>query len=545
MAEPRPTSLLDFAIAASLAVVPVMLAVVWLVAVVRPAEPGAAIARGRGDRYLSVRHVAALKTFEQAVRPRAADAAPPSAAALLDAVPQCRREWGARWSLGPWLAQTFGRRAPEPTEAEHIAAQLAQLDAALLRFSSRPNARVEAPLGFDATHWFAAANASLETAIEAPDYPGQRFRVGCADLALALAALDRADARMLETLAWRGTVGGAALAHWRPDQQVEIAARQVMRRNPWSGLAGCIYLGRHDSDGSAGWFIAGARSTQRRICAMPEMTGVAAAANPLAAPRRLGALAGEPGLADPVDDTRWMVPPSLQTLLQPLESLRQPTGALYRLDTDSDPRFDARLDAASIVRTASARRAPNRVVVDGAAVDAGYSIDLTIDPALQALAQKTAACYTGRHDVCRALGIRRNEDRDGAPGQQLLEGAMVRMAAVAIVDVASGRIEALAGAMSPCARQEVDGPRRDSSCDPRLPFPVRYRADALLNPALFHDAMPASTIKPIMAAAFLSDPEVGARWLGAEREALKRDGVPARDSLRGQLMRSDSARFLD
>ena len=120
------------------------------------------------------------------------------------------------------------------------------------------------------------------------------------------------------------------------------------------------------------------------------------------------------------------------------------------------------------------------------------------------------------------------------------------MAAVAVIDVASGRIEALAGALSPCARQEVDGPGRDKACDPRLPYPVQYRPDALLNPAVFHDAMPASTIKPIMAAAFLSDPEVGARWLARRAggdEARRRR--PTRDSLRGQLMRSDSARFLD
>ena len=93
---------------------------------------------------------------------------------------------------------------------------------------------------------------------------------------------------------------------------------------------------------------------------------------------------------------------------------------------------------------------------------------------------------------------------------------MVRMAAVAVIDVASGRIEALAGALSPCARQEVDGPGRDAGCDTRLPYPVQYRPDALLNPAVFHDAMPASTIKPIMAAAFLSDPR-GRRALAGGR----------------------------
>ncbi len=37
---------------------------------------------------------------------------------------------------------------------------------------------------------------------------------------------------------------------------------------------------------------------------------------------------------------------------------------------------------------------------------------------------------------------------------------MVRMAAIAVIDVATGRIEALAGALSPCTRQEYDGPGR-------------------------------------------------------------------------------------
>ena len=122
---------------------------------------------------------------------------------------------------------------------------------------------------------------------------------------------------------------------------------------------------------------------------------------------------------------------------------------------------------------------------------------------------------------------------------------MVRMAGIAVIDVATGRIEALAGALSPCTREEYDGPGRSPKCDKRLPYPIRYRPDALLNPAVYHDAMPASVIKPIMAAAFLSDPAVGARWLAAEQTAMQLPGVPALDSLRGQLMRSNSARFLD
>ncbi|HJV97155.1 MAG TPA: hypothetical protein VJ608_14005, partial [Albitalea sp.] len=521
MAERRATSLLDFAIAASIAVLPMMLAIVLLVAVIRPADPGAGAWRGQTDRYVSVRHVAALKTFEQAIvqRPATAPAAP-TAQDVLAGIPACRREWSA----SPWRPLLAGTRAMAPSPAEHIAAQLTEFDAALLRFSSRPNARVAHTLGLDLARWFAAAGESLTTTIATPETPGQRFQLRCADLAAALAALSRADARMLDALAWRGTEGSRALTRWRPEQEMEITPREVMRRNPWNGIAGCIYLGRRDSDSTVPThFIAGVYSAQRRLCGMPAMSR---------APSAPTALTGEPGLADPVDDTRWMVPPSLHTMLQPLESLRQPSGSLYHLYTEADA-------------PGGYRYGPNRIALDGATVDVGFSVDLTIDPSLQALAQKTAACYTGRHDVCRALGLRRNEDKDQPLGQQLLEGAMVRMAAVAVIDVASGRIEALAGAMSPCARQEVDGPGRDPACDQRLPYAVQYRPDALLNPAVFHDAMPASTIKPIMATAFLSDPEVGARWLSAERSAMKRGAAPARDSLRGELMRSDSARFLD
>lgn len=515
MAERRVTSLLEFAIAASVTVLPIMLAILLLVAVIRPAEPGAPSWRGTGDRYVSVRQVAALKTFEAAIVARPAPAAPTTAREVLDGLPSCRREGGAR------------------RNAEQIAARLAELDAALLRFSTRPNARVDHAVGLDAARWFAAAEQSLGAAIETVEYPGQRFQLRCADLMDALSALSRADARLLEALAWRGTENSATLARWRPEQEMAVAARLVTRRNPWNGVAGCIYLGRHDSADGAGvptHFIAGARSVQRRLCGLPALAGAGQAAAP-------SALVGEPGPADAVDDTRWSVPPSLHTMLQPLESLRQPSGSLYRLYTDAD--------AASAEGATGYRYGPNRIVLDGAAVDVGFSVGLTIDPSLQALAQKTAACYTGRHEVCRALGMRRGEDPDRPLGQALLEGAMVRMAAVAVIDVASGRIEALAGALSPCARQEVDGPGRDAACDRRLPYPVQYRPDALLNPAVFHDAMPASTIKPIMAAAFLSDPEVGTRWLAAERTAMKNAATPARDSLRGQLMRSDSARFLD
>jgi hypothetical protein len=539
MADQRKVSLLDCAIAASAAVVPVMIGVVALVSIVRPADPDVAWRQGRNNSYVSVRHVAALKTFERAIVKRASETTiTVSGAQLLDGIPACRGEWAEGGGSMKRLRRFLLGGTPETAPAEDIASHLSDFDGALLRFSGRPNGRVQDHVGLDIGRWFTAARDALATPIESSGAPGRQFHLRCADLVDALAALRRADSRMLEALAWRGSEGGATLARWRPDQEMQITARDVTRRNPWGGVAGCIYLGR-TGNGDAfatSYFLAGVRSVQSRLCSTAVVSGTAAAASGAGANVPL-AVPGEPGLADAADDPRWMVPPSLFTLLQPLESLRQPSGALYRRYTDADAAADP------LGRRAEGR--PNRADIDGASVDVGYSIDVTIDPNMQALAQKTVACYTGRHDICQALAMHRNEDGQRPLGQQLLEGAMVRMAAVAVIDVASGRIEALAGALSPCARQEVEGTGRKGGCDSRLAYGTRYRGDALLNPAVYHDAMPASTIKPIMAAAFLSDPVDGSRLLAAELAAMQHEGVPARESLRGQLMRSDSARFLD
>ena len=409
---------------------------------------------------------------------------------------------------------------------------------------SAPAQTAASPTGWASTPRSGSGRCSdtLQTAIEAPEYPGRKFVVQCSDVATAVATLARADARMLGALAWRGTEVERVMARWRPEQYVEISARQVARANPWAGLPGCVYLGNAATDtGAAGprYFVAGDRSAGWQLCGQPAMLGVDLADAGTAAPT---GLAGEATAAIPVDDGRWSVPPSLSVMLRPLATLQRPTGSLYRLYTDAQ--------AVSGASPTSYRYGANRIEVGGNPIDVGFSIDLTIDPQVQALAQRIAACYTGRQDVCRALGVQRREDAAHAIGHRMLEQAMVRMAGIAVIDVATGRIEALAGALSPCTREEYDGPGRSPKCDKRLPYPIRYRPDALLNPAVYHDAMPASVIKPIMAAAFLSDPAVGARWLAAEQTAMQLPGVagagqPARpaDALElGTFPRSDVLR---
>src|SRR5215831_7987804 len=243
MAERRRISLLDCAIAASVGVVPVLLGVVALVAVVRPADPDSVDAQGRSDRYVSVRRVAALKTFERAIVARGTVApARTDTLAVLAGVPACRKEWSGPAPLTRWLRELAGARADAPV-AEQIAAQMNEIDAALLRFSSRANPRVEHRVGLDPARWFAAAVEALATPVEPADAPGRRFQVRCADLVAALETLHRSDSAILDTLAWRGTEGSATIARWRPEQEMQITAREVTRRNPWGGVPGCIYLG--------------------------------------------------------------------------------------------------------------------------------------------------------------------------------------------------------------------------------------------------------------------------------------------------------------
>jgi hypothetical protein len=525
----RNATLLEFAIGASLAVVPVLLAVLLIVAWWRPLDASQGGARDP-DHHVGARQVAALKTFERAIVRRSEIRKPPGdAAELIAAIPACRAEWqGKERAVDRVRAWIGGARNARSSPADRIAAHVARLDDALRTFSTQANRRVVDAVGIDVARWGEAVTETLRAPVESPDYPGRRFTVRCEDIAGAVDVLVRNDARMLHALAWRGTEVARTVARWRPDQYVEISGRHVARANPWLGVAGCVYMGsvakgrpeqltslpyggseRSERGGPerSTYFVSETRGMAERVCADGEGSGAAAIAGTV----------GEPAPRMAVDDARWSVPPSLSAMLQPLDAMKRPA-------SNGD---------ASLVRVGSAR------------LPVGDTVDVTIDPALQSIAQRVAACYTGRQDVCRVLGLARKED-DGKPvGHRLLEQALVRMAAVAIIDVETGRIEALAGSLSPCTREEFDGPGRSPQCDRRMPYPIRYNPDALLNPAVYHDAMPASTIKPVMAAAFLSDPVVGKTWIAAERAEMQRTPWPTRDSLRGQLMRSDSARFLD
>ncbi|MDP9912395.1 hypothetical protein J2W27_004521 [Variovorax boronicumulans] len=291
-----------------------------------------------------------------------------------------------------------------------------------------------------------------------------------------------------------GPRGGGLLAHaqWHEQQRgnaaqspqpaVRLAAGSLAQADPWRGWPGCIWLGGLQP-GSTAYHLApsGRANWSRELCEQPGFRPVNAKTVVAARPAA--------GNATPtVNDPAWVIPSDLGALTSELDALRLPQGRLY-----GD--YAAALPAHA-----------NRATVGRNEVDVGFNLQLTIEPRTQAIAQRIAACYTGQEAACAQASIAFGQvgAAQGAGAASMWERAVTRMTAVAVIDVASGRIEALASAHTPCYAQENDGPFRDAGCLPLWTEP-RRRPDALLNHAVFTDYLPGSTIKPLMASVFFED----------------------------------------
>ena len=271
--------------------VPLLLVVLVVVAEVRPADPcreratataisTSACARSPRSRRSSAPSFAATRSPSRCPRPKRCSTAFRNAA----------REWDGRGGAMHRLrefARTLAARRPSRRRSGWPLSSRSSTRRCC-RFSTGANRRVSdarrvrrrALVRRGARH---AADAGRDR----PSIPAASSACNAADIAGAVATLARADGRMLAALAWRGTDVDRVMARWRPEQYVEISARQVARGNPVGRLAGCVYLGFAAPGADAAspeYFVAGTRSAAARLCNQPAMMGVAATDRPAASP---------------------------------------------------------------------------------------------------------------------------------------------------------------------------------------------------------------------------------------------------------------------
>lgn len=335
----------------------------------------------------------------------------------------------------------------------------------------------------------------------------------CKDLLEATAWLIQGR-RLETTLTWPG------LLKDHSDTVMTVPETVFLQDNPWRGADGCVYLGP-DSQGRLLYLRE--QRTHEDTC--PAMAPSGFKENQiLGIARPKGDKDQRYSLSD--NDPAWAIPEDLGVILSDLNRIRRPEGAIYEDYTQIPDNANAQ----SADPNRPQPHGPNKRQFGKRTINLGFSVYLTLVPSTQALVQKWSRCYAGDRNACEVVGLDRQEST-ARIAKEMYESAAVRMAAVAVLDVGTGRIEAIGSAHTDCYEQDHDGPGHVGSC-PDAPFRPRYDPDRLLNHAVFVDALPASTIKPIEALGFLMD------------NPAYRSGQPL-SQLHDDLKHSRTANFLD
>jgi hypothetical protein len=496
--------------------------------------------------YLDAHRLAALRTFERAIVPlKSLRDYPVPTADLI------RRQFD--FCADPWKEQgreTVSARARRTNPcantgaAEELACYLRTINSRLNEMSGDRRKNRERVLSeryvVNVDSWIGAirtiqAQPVAESAMEGREQ-GKLQAVACRDALAAAGQLAAGDGKLLGLLAWRELSSKNVVAgQFAPDQAVKVSGRILEERNPWGGVPGCIYYGDARAHGKL-MFVTDKRQSNRQSCIAMRPRGTGEKDMTGVIQRTTGDPGGDPAPAPPE---------SLDVILADLDNIRLPWKDLFRAYTETSAEKSAG-EAESILRQrdkgdegnpVAASHGPNQLDRQKHKVDAGFNVHLTIDPDSQRIVQQMSKCYAGDSLSCQRIGLA-NDNKFSDFIKQMHEKAAVRMAAVALIDIPTGRIEALGSAHTDCYAQEFDGPGRNAGECPNLPSTPHYEPDRLLNHALFTDALPGSIIKPIMATGFLRDPRY--------RKKIVADRVSA-DFIRLQdeLKSSDSVAFLN
>ena len=142
----------------------------------------------------------------------------------------------------------------------------------------------------------------------------------------------------------------------------------------------------------------------------------------------------------------------------------------------------------------------NSINVDGSDIKIGYNMALTLDPAVQTTAQQVADCVTNNPNAADCNSVLSPALQNVANG--MYENALVRSIGIAVIDVKTQGVLALASADSNCYRADNgDTTIKPTGC------PILWKKDwskqNLMNHALYQTVYPGSTVKTVQALALV------------------------------------------
>lgn len=142
----------------------------------------------------------------------------------------------------------------------------------------------------------------------------------------------------------------------------------------------------------------------------------------------------------------------------------------------------------------------NSINVDGSNIKIGYNMALTLDPAVQTTAQQVADCVTNNPNAADCNNVLSPALQNVAGG--MYENALVRSIGIAVIDVKTQGVLALASADSNCYRADNgDTTIKPTGC------PILWKKDwskqNLMNHALYQTVYPGSTVKTVQALALV------------------------------------------
>lgn len=316
----------------------------------------------------------------------------------------------------------------------------------------------------------------------------------------------------------------------------------LTQTNPWYGLPGCVYIKTaKTADNQTGYLYVDNRGNATDTGDVDPLTQLCN--NPRLIPMSVKSLAVKPltgaatlpnaGVADPnnafnktKNDIQNQANGVLQTLQdKPTQDPKKriastsktevalPTnlGLMYsELSNIHASHFDRQLlDAYQSYQQKNDQRswwqkltAPpiNSINVEGSDIKIGYNMALTLDLAVQTTAQQVADCVTNSPNGADCNSVLSPALQNVANG--MYESALVRSIGIAVIDVKTQGVLALASADSNCYRADNgDTTIKPTGC------PILWKKDwskqNLMNHALYQTVYPGSTVKTVQALALV------------------------------------------